>query len=354
MDKLTMKASFHSTDGHSATLLSGMAEPAKLARGFTMEELAAAKSVDLTEVASRLGYTVLRIGNYHTIKEMNSIRIYNRTNWFRWSRQYDKGENGGSQIDFLRVFANMEIKEAVSWLLDFAGYRKMKDGQGQAPIVHPVKVEPEKKKPFTLPLPAPDNKYLTAYLHKNRAISLGIIQHFIDKDLIYESAQYHNIVFKGNDREGNTRFASMRGTSDKEGRIFKCDVKGSDKKYGFNTANPRSSQLKVYESGIDLMSYMDIFGEMETNKLALGMLSDAPLVTFLKENPYIRRICLCLDNDGPGQKATMELKLKYEQQGYEVLDNSPPKQYKDYNEWLVSSKIIGGTVKSVTVREKVR
>ena len=80
---------------------------------FTEAELAAAKSIDLTAVATKLGYTVKRIGNYYTLKEMDSIRIYNKSHWFRWSRQYEKGENGGSQIDFLRVFAGMEVKEAV-------------------------------------------------------------------------------------------------------------------------------------------------------------------------------------------------------------------------------------------------
>ena len=74
---------------------------------FTDEELAIAKSVDLCAVAESLGYTVKRIGKYHTLKEMDSIRIYNRSHWYRWSRQFDKGNNGGSQIDFLRVFCRM-------------------------------------------------------------------------------------------------------------------------------------------------------------------------------------------------------------------------------------------------------
>ena len=83
---------------------------------FTEEELQIAKSVDLTAVASSLGYTVRKVGKYYTLKEMDSIRIYNKSHWFRWSRQYDKGSNGGSQIDFLRVFCDMDVKEAVFWL----------------------------------------------------------------------------------------------------------------------------------------------------------------------------------------------------------------------------------------------
>ena len=40
---------------------------------FTEAELAAAKSIDLTAVATKLGYTVKRVGNYYTLKEMDSI-----------------------------------------------------------------------------------------------------------------------------------------------------------------------------------------------------------------------------------------------------------------------------------------
>ena len=104
---------------------------------FTDDELAIAKSVDLCAVAESLGYTVKRIGKYHTIKEMDSIRIYNRSHWYRWSRQFDKGNNGGSQIDFLRVFCGMSVKEAVFWLLDFAGYRRIENPVKQ-PLVHQV------------------------------------------------------------------------------------------------------------------------------------------------------------------------------------------------------------------------
>lgn len=112
---------------------------------FTEEELAIAKSVDLCAVAESLGYTVKRIGKYHTLKEMDSIRIYDRSHWYRWSRQFDKGNNGGSQIDFLRVFGGMSVKEAVFWLLDFAGYRRI-ESMGKQPLVHQVtKKQPQER-----------------------------------------------------------------------------------------------------------------------------------------------------------------------------------------------------------------
>ena len=79
---------------------------------------------------------------------------------------------------------------------------------------------------------------------------------------------------------------------------------------------------------------MDIYNDFESNKLALGMLSDAPLVTFLQEHPQIRTIKFCLDNDSRGRKAAEQLMQKYYELGYEVEDMPPPQGYKDYNQWL--------------------
>lgn len=315
---------------------------------FTEEELRIAKSVDLTEVAVRLGYTVKKIGKYYSLKEMDSIRIYNKSHWFRWSRQYDKGNNGGSQIDFLRVFEGMTVKEAVFWLLDFAGYRRIADGI-EIKLNHQIKRNLEEKKKFILPIPAESNAYLYSYLNCERGISKAVIDYFVSHGLIYESRNYHNIVFKGNDKNGVTRFASMRGVFDKEGKSFKCDVAGNDKNYGFNTVSENSRELVVFEAAIDLMSYVDILGDYESNKLALGMLSDAPLETFLREHPQISAIRFCLDNDKPGRDAAATLIKKYKKRGYNVEDMPAPCGYKDYNEWLVRAKIIDtcqNTIKS--------
>lgn len=312
---------------------------------FTNEELAIAKSVDLTEVCENLGYTVKREGNYHTLKEMDSIRIYNRRSWFRWSRKYENGENGGSQIDFLRVFAGMGIKEAVFWLLDFSGYSRLPEGNKKPELKHQAgKERAEGKKKFVLPAAAYGNRYLYSYLGSERAISRETIDYFVKAGLIYEAKGYHNIVFKGNDKNGITKFASMRGVFDRNEKAFKCDVAGNDKNYGFNVFREDSREVVVLEAAIDAMSYMDIFSDYENSILALGMLSDAPLETFLHEHPQIQSIKFGLDNDGPGRKATEKLMEKYYMLGYEVEDFPPPKGYKDYNEWLQKArKEIGQT-----------
>lgn len=174
---------------------------------FTQEELALAKTADLCDVAARLGYTVRRSGKHYTLKEMDSIRIYNRRSWFRWSREFDKGENGGSQIDFLRVFQGMEVKEAVFWLLDFMGYRR---GMELPEIKKPV--EPEKpRKPFALPERFWNAERITDYLVNVRCLRKETVDGFIKRGLVYEAKRYHNIVFVGRDKEGIAKIARIAG-----------------------------------------------------------------------------------------------------------------------------------------------
>lgn len=91
--------------------------------------------------------------------------------------------------------------------------------------------------------------------------------------------------------------------------------------------------VRVYESPIDLMSDMTMRRFITSNCVALCCLGDNALETYLKENPHIKRIDLCLDNDQWGRQAAERMKEKYEKSGYEVRDFTPPKG-KDWNEYL--------------------
>ena len=296
---------------------------------FTQDELALAKTADLCDIAARLGYTVRRSGKYYTLKEMDSIRIYNRRSWFRWSREFDKGENGGSQIDFLRVFQGMEVKEAVFWLLDFIGYRRGME----LPEIKKM-VEPEKaKKPFALPERFWNAERITDYLVNVRCLRKETVDGFIKRGLVYEAKRYHNIVFVGRDKAGTAKIASLRGIYNEE-KPFKCDVEGSNKEYGFNLPDPGSSVVYVFEGATDLMSFVDIFGFQCGNCISMAGVSDGPLHTFLKENENVREICFHLDNDKAGREASEALAEKYYALGYEVEVKGPPKGFKDYNQWL--------------------
>ncbi len=287
---------------------------------FTEAELETARKTDLPDLLTSLGYHVKRIGSYHTTKEMDSLRIRNRRTWFRYSEL-----KGGDAIAFLERFENKSFAEAVQFLLDYHG--GVRDSRAPPPI-------PSKEiGPFALPLPNADNRRVFAYL-KKRAVAPQVIRDFVAAGLLYEDAGHHNCVFVGKDRAGKPVFAAKRGTYDKDGAAFRAGVPGSDKEIGFRLpCGQNSLRVFVFEAPIDLMSYCTLHRSVKDSAVALCGLYEGPLDTYLRENPQLRRIDLCLDSDGPGREATERLKEKYTQLGYTVSVHTPMRG-KDWNEYL--------------------
>lgn len=307
---------------------------------YTREEREAALDVSLTGLAGQLGYTPVRKGSCYFLKEMDSLMIKNDRTWCRFSR-LNAGNTegrGGTQIDFMLQFGGCRtVPEAIHTILELNS-------------IYVLRAEPktsdEIQMTASLRLPdAMEDKYgrLYAYLCKTRKLSPEVVGYFVrDLKILYESREHHNLVFLGKNKTGEVKYAMQRGTCDIYGKAFKSDVSGSDKNYGVNIVNEKSCTVKVFESSIDCMSYIDIYGDYESNKLVLGMLSDRPLLTFLNEHKNIKHIEFCLDNDVPARTAVMGASMdgtegymaKYEKMGYMVTD-SPAEPYgKDYNENL--------------------
>ena len=284
---------------------------------FTAEEIQIAKAVDLVDLAEQIGIPLKRKGRFYQAVGMDSVMIFNRSSWCRFSQGV-----GGSTIDFLEYFRNMDFVEAVKYLLEFAGYIRTETMQKFQPERQIGMTKDTKKKkeipkePFVLPLKSETSRRLYGYLMKQRRLSKQVIDFWIKKGLLYESGKYHNLVFVGKDPEGVPRFASQRGTLDKYGKPFKGDVTGNDKTYGVNLVDRNSDTLYVYEAAIDAMSDMELRGDYRNNILVLGMLSD---------------------NDPPDRQAVKKLARKYTLMNYEVFVRLPP-MGKDYNAFLQYKK----------------
>ena len=296
---------------------------------FTDAEMEIAKETDLPDLLESLGYQVRRVGSYHTTKEMDSLRIKNRRTWFRYSEGV-----GGDAITFLQRFCGKSFPEAVEYLLDYHGWAR----DSPAPLKSvPSKGQDRQKDepppPFALPLPNTDQRRVFAYLQK-RGIAPQVIRGFIQAGLLYEDAEHHNCVFVGRNRSGTSVFASKRGTYDRSGPGFKGDVTGSDKNTAFRLpCRPELNAVLVFEAPIDLMSYCTLHRQVTSNAVALCGLHEGALDTYLRENPQLRHIVLCLDADEPGQSAVERLRAKYEAAGYMVQSRTPPCG-KDWNEYL--------------------
>ena len=136
------------------------------------ELIAQAKQTDLVALLGHLGYTVQPIGKLYTVKEYDSVRIYNRRTWVRFS-----SGKGGSPIDWLKEMENRSFEDAVQYLLDFQGYRIGNLGNYDnkpEPIFHPQNIaaddsgrELQEKKPFQLPPKAENQRRVFMYWTRN-------------------------------------------------------------------------------------------------------------------------------------------------------------------------------------------
>lgn len=268
---------------------------------FTDEEMEIAKRTDLPDLLTHLGYQVRRLGSYYSTKEMDSIRIKDRRTWKRYSNG-----TGGDAITFLQEFCGKDFREAVNYLLEFNGGRAR-----DSPTPRPRQAQKSEKPAFTLPIPNQDQRRVFAYLQK-RGIAPQVIRGFIDSGLLYEDGLHHNCVFVGRDSSGKPVFASKRGTYDLDGSGFKGDAAGSDKNVAFRLpCDPALDWVAIFEAPIDLMSFCTLHRQVRSNAVALCGLYQGPLDTYLRENPHLKQIVLCLDADGPGQEATEKFREEY-------------------------------------------
>jgi hypothetical protein len=283
-----------------------------------------AKGTDLPDLLEHLGYSVRRLGSrYHTTREMDSLRIKDRRTW----KRYSNGK-GGDAITFLQEFCGKDFREAVNYLLEFNGKRAR-----DSPAPRPKPAQQEEKPAFALPIANGDHRRVFAYLQK-RGIAAQVIRGFIDSGLLYEDSLHHNCVFVGRETGGKPVFASKRGTYDLDGSGFKADAAGSDKNVAFRLpCDPALDWVAVFEAPIDLMSFCTLHRQVRSNAVALCGLYQGPLDTYLRENPHLKRIILCLDADEPGQETTEKFRAEYVQRGYDVSTRMPA-QGKDWNAYL--------------------
>lgn len=132
--------------------------------------------------------------------------------------------------------------------------------------------------------------------------------------MLYEN-KYHSCVFVGYDYDGNPRHAAIRGTM--TSKAFKGETRGSDKRFAFHRSG-ENKMLHVYESPIDMMSYLTLYPDaIKDHHVALCCLADTSLQEYVKHYD-IQRIFLHLDNDEWGRNQTEKLKDFYGK-SYEYL-----------------------------------
>ena len=289
---------------------------------FTDDPKQRANAVDLEDFLARQGEKLLRSGREKRLASDHSITV-------RGNEWYDHAaEKGGCAIDFVQMFYGRSFPDAVTMLLN--------GEQGQAYRPSEQK-KPEPPRPFVLPEANHDMRRVYAYLTKTRCLDREVVSVFARVKMLYEDAKYHNAVFVGFDKEGVARHAHKRGTYT-QGEPFKGNVDGCDPQYSFHHTG-QSDTVYVFEAPIDMLSFLSLYRQdwQRHSYVSLCGVAEHALLQLLEENPQVKKIGLCLDNDKAGLKARERLTGILAEKGYGEVFSLLPRQ-KDWNEDLQAQK----------------
>ena len=165
-----------------------------------------------------------------------------------------------------------------------------------------------------------------------RLIDREVINRFVKDELIYEDAEYHNAVFVGKDRNGTPVHAQKRATSAKT--TFKGNLESSIAEYSFHF-DGSSEYLFVFEAPIDMLAYISLHknGWDKHSYVALCSTADRAAIQMLKDNPHLKTVYLCLDNDNAGLLGCKRVADSIHALGKYEVWRVPP-QHKDWDEDL--------------------
>ena len=283
---------------------------------FTDEQKEKARRTDLAGLLRSQGETLRKSGSeLEWLDGTQKVTIRGNL----WFHQYE--QVGGDAIDFVRKYYHKSYPEAMGYLLGRSG--------GMLSVLPSARKTAPK---FELP-PANDNmRRVYAYLLNRRGIDRDVLYAFVHKGMIYESAQYHNAVFIGFDKNGIPRHAHKRGTGSES--TYKGNAVGSSPEYSFHWVG-KSDQLYLFEAPIDMLSFisMNKDGWRNHSYAAACSVSDKVLFQCLQDNPHINRVSICMDSDEPGQLAAQRISAKLIMQGIENEILVPVN--KDWNEDLL-------------------
>lgn len=306
---------------------------------YTREQIQRADDTDLYVFLSGRGEQFKRCGKEYRWLRHDSVMI-NKNEWYRFSQN-----KGGHAIDFMKEFYGLSFAEAVKELLG-------EEGAGETNR-RTAKEDAGRQKVCPIPLPGlelPERnescEIARKYLIEQRKLSKQLVDQMIAKGDIYESKNYHNVVFVGRDKEQNPRYTAMRGTDENR---YRGEARGSEKAYGFGHIGT-DEKLFVFESPIDLLSYITAVPEEweKHSYISLGGLSEKAMKRMYTEYPHIHSIYLCLDNDEPGNESCRQF-VSLIPEGLSVYRLEPVK--KDWNECLVAEVPVENMAKQMCWRD---
>lgn len=281
-----------------------------------------ARSQDVFDILQRTGEPLFQKDGQWRSVEHDSLVVTPGKGYYWFSR----AEGSKSPIDYFVNVHGMGFQEAVRTVLE-AIHRDVT-------YTPPVWLPPAEHEEFR-PLPrAKTNLDAYNYLVQERGLDQELVDGLMRQGRIYQSGKYKNVVFVGTDFDGVVA-SNFARSCDPTQQVQRFDVRGSQKEYRFRMENPDCPRCNVFESEIDLLSYLSMrpADQRTENYIALGGVSPRALLAFLQYRPDVSQINLCTDGDRAGEQCAESIRTLLEGQ-YEISREAAPIG-KDWNESLV-------------------
>lgn len=300
---------------------------------FTSDEIQKAYSTNLIEYAKLQGFDIKKAD-----RKSYKVKGYGGLYLFPHAFHHFSCNESGHIIDFCKVYQGLDYLNAIEQILGTKAYSN---------TILPLVNEP--KGTLELPPKSKNNDKAIKYLVNDRCVDLVIVKDFIEQGKIYQAETsnkgmvYENCAFVSFYKD-KPKYCALRGFGISG---FRQDVKNSDKTYGFSMVGT-SDRIFCFEAPIDLLSHATLcklngINYMSDNRISEGCLSDKALTRFLKDNPHIKEIIFCFDNDvdgkdhkgnahNHGQEFALKCAEKFSKLGYKTQIQTPIR--KDWNEDL--------------------
>lgn len=297
---------------------------------FTQEQIDKANNTSIEDVMNGYGLSLIKRNKSYVTDRHDSLNVEPDKNVFKW---YSRNIGGGP-IQFVMAYEGCDWKTAINKLIGNDEYSHIPKKS------HSTKKVNEETRNLILPKKSNTYKHLYAYLN-SRGIKKSIIDLFVKNKLLYESVhevngkEYNNITFVGYDSINNPRYAASRSAN--TFLSFKGEAPGSCKEYAVNLKG-QDNELYIFESGIEMMSFLSLIKDGEKFKshlLAAGGTSLVALDKYLKDHKEINKIFVCTNNDEAGHNSYVNIVDKYSQ--IYTIDRMAPVTY-DFNNDLTLSQ----------------
>lgn len=291
----------------------------------TDEQKERAAYVNLPQFLMSHGFDLKKFGKEYVWKEHDSLHIKDngpgeRGQWFRFSEN-----KGGDNIGLLREYMDMSFIDAVEALTGEHIDRTYTPSRTYEP-------KPVQQTARELSLAEADNcRRVFAYLCKTRGLDYDMLSALIKKGVISQEEKTGNVLFKYFDTDGKVIGAEKVGTSTEH--KFKGIATGSAGGHGFEVVRGTGEKAFLFESAIDMLSYLQMHSKELDNCRLVSMMGVKPnivLDTMLRHNIAPENVFLCSDNDTAGNEFAQRLQEQY----HDMKRIITPDTYKDWNDML--------------------